>query len=221
MSPATRPSKRVDPNDPIAQYIIKSPDPVASVSDDNVRIALKVLRQAADDATREVDGTCWTPGLSIVVVDHRDVLLCNGYGRTRVDKPGKIGPETLFPCASLSKPLSTTLLAHAGVPQKLGSAHKDPWDVSVGYSLVDEFDRTKVLNTSLRQWLSHRSGLPDHAGDLIEDLHPSLPQDALIDCLLKQQTGIDRAQPFNYTNFGFTLGCLGAMKKVASESSPA
>lgn len=29
MSPATRTSKRVDPNDPIAQYIIKSPDPWA------------------------------------------------------------------------------------------------------------------------------------------------------------------------------------------------
>jgi CubicO group peptidase (beta-lactamase class C family) len=126
-----------------------------------------------------------------------------------VDKPGKIGPETLFPCASLSKPVSTTLLAHAGVPQKLGSAHEDPWAVSVGYSLVDEFDRTKALNTSLRQWLSHRSGLPDHAGDLIEDLNPSLPQDALITCLLKQQTGIDRSHPFNYTNFGFTLGCIG------------
>jgi CubicO group peptidase (beta-lactamase class C family) len=219
MSPATGTSQRVDPNDPIAQYIIKSPDPAANVSDYNVEIALKVLKKAADDATRDVDGKCWTPGLSIVVVGHGDVLLCDGYGRTQVGKPGKIGPETLFPCASLSKPVSATLLAHAGVPQKLGSGHEDPWAVSVGYSLVDEFDRTKVLNTTLRQWLSHRSGLPDHAGDLIEDLNPSIPLDALITCLIKQQTGIDRSHPFNYTNFGFTLGCLGAMKKVASETS--
>jgi hypothetical protein len=71
MSTATRTSKRVDPNDPIAQYVIKSPDPVASVSDSNVQIALNVLNQAAADATRDVDGKCWTPGLSIVVVGYR------------------------------------------------------------------------------------------------------------------------------------------------------
>jgi CubicO group peptidase (beta-lactamase class C family) len=219
MSPAPRTSKRVDPNDPIPRYIITSPDPVASVSDYNVKLALNILDLAAGEATREVDGTCWTPGLSIVVVGRGEELLCKGYGRPRVGTPGTIGPETLFPCASLSKPVSATLLAHAGVPQKLGSAQKDPWAVPVGYSLVDEFDRTTELNTSLRQWLSHRSGLPDHAGDLIEDLNPSLPQDALFTCLLTQQSGIDTSRPFNYTNFGFTMGCLGAMKKIAPEPS--
>ena len=219
MSPATRSSKRVDPNDPIVQFIIQSPDPLARVSDDNVQIALDVLSKAAEVATRDVDGRCWTPGLSVVVVGHGHVLLCNGYGGARVGRPRPIGPETLFPCASLSKPVSAALLAHAGVPQKLGAAHKDPWAVSVGYSLVDEFDRTKALNTTLRQWLSHRSGLPDHAGDLIEDLNPSLSQDALFSCLLDQQTGIDTSHPFNYTNFGYTLGCLGAMQKVAAGPS--
>jgi CubicO group peptidase (beta-lactamase class C family) len=219
MSPATRSSRRVDPNDPLVQYLLTSPAPVASVSDHNVQIALHVLTQAAGDATRDVDGKCWTPGLSIVVVGRREVLLCSGYGRTRVDRPRTVGPETLFPCASLSKPVSATLLAHAGVPQKLGATLEDPWAVPVGYSLVDEFDRTKALNTTLRQWLSHRSGLPDHAGDLIEDLNPSLSQDALITGLVEHQTGIDTSYPFNYTNFGFTMGCLGAMRKVAPEPS--
>jgi CubicO group peptidase (beta-lactamase class C family) len=203
----------------MVQFIVRPPDPVAKVSDDNVQIALAVLNKAADEATRDVDGKSWTPGLSIVVVRHREVLLCDGYGRRRVGTPATIGPETLFPCASLSKPVSATLLAHAGVPQKLGAGREDPWAVSVGQSLVDEFDRTKALNTTLRQWLSHRSGLPDHAGDLIEDLNPSLSQDALFGCLLDHQTGIDASHPFNYTNFGFTLGCLGAMQQVAAESS--
>ncbi|MEO5821067.1 MAG: serine hydrolase domain-containing protein [Vicinamibacteraceae bacterium] len=122
MGPATRPSKRVDPNDPIAQYLIKSPDPVADVSEDNVGIALNALKQAADAATRDVGGTRWTPGLSIVVVRRREVLLCDGYGRTRVDKSGKVGPETLFTCASLSKPVAATLLhrafPHVGQPER-------------------------------------------------------------------------------------------------------
>ena len=219
MSPDTRTSATVDPNDPIYQYIVTSPGPTQSVSDSNVQIALELLKEAAGVATSDAAGKRWVPGLSIVVVGRRNhELLCDGYGRKRIDGMAKIGPDTLFPCASLSKPVSATLLAHAGVPQKLGSGQKDPWAVSVGYTLVDEFDRTKVLETTLRQWLSHRSGLPDHAGDLIEDLNPSIPQDALITCLLKNQTGI-KPRTFNYTNFGFTLGCLGAMKKISAGPS--
>jgi CubicO group peptidase (beta-lactamase class C family) len=219
MSPAADPSKRVDLNDPNAQYLIKSPDPIASVNDYNVTLALAILRRAAGEATQEVGGTCWTPGLSIVVVRRGQELLCEGYGSRRVGKGERIGAETQFACASLSKPVATTLLAHAGVAQKLGAGQKDPWAVPVGYSLVDEHDRKTELNTTLRQWLSHRSGLPDHAGDLIEDLNPSMSRDALITRLLAHQTGIDRSFPFNYTNFGFTMGCLGAAKKLAPEPS--
>jgi CubicO group peptidase (beta-lactamase class C family) len=219
MSSDTRTGAPVDPNDPIFQYIVTSPGPVPDVSDDNVQIALTLLREAADLATRDVAGKRWVPGLSIVVVGRRNqVLLCDGYGRKRVDGPANVGPDTLFPCASLSKPVSATLLAHAGVPLTLGSGRQDPWAVSVGYTLVDESDRTKVLGTTLRQWLSHRSGLPDHAGDLIEDFNPSLPQDALITCVLRHQTGI-RPGTYNYTNFGFTLGCLGAMQAIAAGAS--
>jgi CubicO group peptidase (beta-lactamase class C family) len=75
-----------------------------------------------------------------------------------------------------------------------------------------------MLGTTLRQWLSHRSGLPDHAGDLIEDLYPSIPRDVLINCLLENQTGINPGT-YNYTNFGFTLGCLGGMKALAAGTS--
>jgi CubicO group peptidase (beta-lactamase class C family) len=207
---------QTDPNDPVFQYIVTSPGPTARVSDDNVQIALTVLKEAADVATRDVSGTRWVPGLAIVVVGRRNqVLLCDGYGSKRVDGPAKVGPDTLFPCASLSKPVSATLLAHAGVPHKIGSGQKDPWDRPVGYTLVDTTDQTKMPDTTLRQWLSHRSGLPDHAGDLIEDLNPSIPQDALIACVLGNQTGITPGK-YNYTNVGFTLGCLGAMKAIGA-----
>ena len=163
MSPATRGSRRVDPSDPIGQYVITSPDPVASVSDDNLQIALQALNQAAGDATREVDGRCWTPGLSVVVVRHVG------------DAPRARRRATETRCRG----------------------HKDPWAVSVGYSVVDEFDRARMLNTTLRQWLSHRSGLPDTPAISIDRSNPPLPQDALFACLLTQQTGIDTSHPFN------------------------
>ena len=48
---------QTDPNDPVFQYIVTSPGPTASVSDYNVQIALKILKEAADVATRDVSGS--------------------------------------------------------------------------------------------------------------------------------------------------------------------
>jgi CubicO group peptidase (beta-lactamase class C family) len=214
----------VDDKDPFFLYLVNSPDPMPTITEAALDLALSAVRRAAGEATKDAagNGTCWTPGVSVVVVGHGKEQLCEGFGRTQVKTGGPVLPETLFPCASLSKPVSATLLAHAGVAPKLepgkpDPADTDPWDVSSSYSLVDEFDRRTSLNTTLRQWLSHRSGLPDHAGDLIEDLNPPLSQGKIFDILINEQTGIDTSHPFDYTNFGFTMGCLGAMKTVAAE----
>jgi len=202
---------------PIRNYLETSPEAVASISDDNVRIALNRLEEAAKLATTsDQAGKRWVPGLAIVVVGHKkEVLHCDGHGMKRVDGNATVGPETLFPCASLSKPVSTTLLAHAGLPRKLAPKDRpeiEGWDQPVRYAIV----RPSVTErTTLRQWISHRSGLPDHAGDRIEDLNPTILLDTLINCLLKNQTGIQPG-PFNYTNFGFTLGCLGGMEALGA-----
>src|SRR5215510_11381904 len=120
MNPYPRADNRIDPNDPVLEYLRASPDPVASISDYSVEIALGQLKEAAELATRDVGGKRWVPGLAIVVVGHKNqVLYCDGYGTRRVDGTLKIGPDTLFACASLSKPVSTTLLAHAGLPKRL------------------------------------------------------------------------------------------------------
>jgi CubicO group peptidase (beta-lactamase class C family) len=222
MSSDTRTRASIDRNDPVFQYIVSSPPPAASISDDNVQIALRQLEEAAEVAIRDDAGKRWVPGLAIVVVGRKNqVLHCDGYGTKRVDGSAKIGPDTLFPCASLSKPVSATLLAHAGLPRKLAPGNTPEvqgWDQSVGYTLVHASDKTKTLGTTLRQWLSHRSGLPDHAGDLIEDLNPSIPQEVLINSVLDNQTGI-KPGTFSYTNFGFTMGCLGGMKALGSGTS--
>ncbi len=220
MNPYPLADTRIDPNDPVFEYLRKSPDPVADVSDYNIQIALGQLKEAANIATRDDAGKRWVPGLAIVVVGHKNqVLHCDGYGTKRVDSTLKVGPDTLFACASLSKPVSTTLLAHAGLPKRLapeGKSAIDGWDQSVGYAIGNAFHKTE--QTTVRQWLSHRSGLPDHAGDRIEDLNPSIAQDTLIKCLMENQTGIDPGT-YNYTNFGFTMGCLGGMKALGAGAS--
>lgn len=66
MSSDTRTRARIDPNDPVFQYIVTSPDPIASISDDDATSALRQLEEAAEVATRDVAGKRWVPGLSIV-----------------------------------------------------------------------------------------------------------------------------------------------------------
>jgi CubicO group peptidase (beta-lactamase class C family) len=208
----------IGPTDPILQYLGSRPLPIRTeISPVDVSAALNQLDDAANLAARDTAGKRWVPGLAIVVVGRGgggtpDVLYCKGHGVKSVDGGALVGPDTLFPCASLSKPVSTTLVVAAGVPRTLGGWDTPVQQVGGGgeYTVV----KPPSPPTTLRQWLSHRSGLPDHAGDLIEDMNPSMEQERLITCIMQHQTGIEPGA-FEYTNAGFTMGCLGAAHAVA------
>src|SRR5205807_9325496 len=72
----------------------------------------------------------------------------------------------------------------------------DPW-VSSHVTIADMF--------------SHRSGLPDHAGDLLEDLGYS--QDQIIERLRLEPLGAFRLQ-YAYTNYGLTEAGEAAASQV-------
>ena len=204
-------SGQIDPNDPVFRYCTGSPPPRSSIDRGDITEALAQLEAAARLATvPDPTGKRWVPGLSIVVVaresDQDRVLYCKGHGLRSVNGTALVGPDTLFPCASLSKPVSTTLLTAAGVQEGPG------WDRVLEQpdgSGVYHLDRSPAPQTTLRQWLNHRSGLPDHGGDLIEDMNPAMTRHDLIARIMKYQTGIEPGL-FRYTNFGFTIGCVGA-----------
>ena len=48
--------------------------------------------------------------------------------------------------------------------------------------------------------------MPDHGGDLIEDLNPAMLRHDLFGRIMKYQIGIKPRVPL-YVNFGFTMGC--------------
>lgn len=211
MSTTDRVTDAIDPNSPTFKFLTAPPPPRSNIDPSDVENAVAQLQEAARVATLpDAAGKRWVPGLSIVAVAREGqtarVLCCEGHGTTRVDDPTSVGPDTLFPCASLSKPVSTTLLAAAGVREHHGWERPVPQRTRDGdYRLA----ASPATETTLRQWLSHRSGLPDHAGDLIEDMHPLMTRDDLIDRVMAYQTDIEPGQ-FRYTNMGFTMGCVGA-----------
>ncbi len=137
------------------------------------------------------------PGMAVAVVHEGEVAYARGFGVRHEGEPGSVDPDTVFQIASLSKPVGATVLARQVSRQWVN------WDtrmtqIEPGFALADPLVTQDV---TLGDLYAHRSGLPGHAGDDLEDI------------------GFDRAtiierlrllplQPFrvtyDYTNFGLT-----------------
>lgn len=106
------------------------------------------------------------PGLAIAVVHRDKVIYAKCFGVREVGKQELVDANTVFQVASMSKPITSTVLAALVGEKKIG------WD-----DRVSDHDPSFVMYTPyvtrelrLRDLLCHRSGLPDHAGDLLEDM---------------------------------------------------
>ncbi|MFD7084380.1 serine hydrolase [Streptomyces sp. NPDC059918] len=166
------------------------PAPKPQITDAEVDAALKRLPGFITDAMRSTG----VPGAAVAVVHDDKVVYLKGFGVRRTDAPGAIGPDTVFQIASLSKPVSSTVVA---------GTLKDPadWDRRTelpGFALKDPWVTGHVTTADL---FSHRSGLPDHAGDLLEDL--GYDQAYILDHLRLEPLSPFRAS-YAYTNFGLT-----------------
>ncbi len=167
-----------------------------------------------DDATARVDGlvgdlmkSTGIPGMAVAIVHHGKVLYAKGFGVRDTTKGGgrdnKVDADTVFQLASVSKSVGATVVAHevsdnvvtwdTPVPSKL------PW-----FALDDPYVTGHLTIADL---YSHRSGLPDHAGDKLEDLGYDRRQ------VLERLKHLPLA-PFRisyaYTNFGVTAAAEAA-----------
>ncbi|MFD7839405.1 serine hydrolase [Streptomyces sp. NPDC059761] len=166
------------------------PAPKPQITDAEVDAALARLTGFVTDALR----TTGVPGAAVAVVHDDEVVYLKGFGVRRTDRSGGIGPDTVFQIASLSKPISSTVVA---------GTLKNPadWDRRSelpGFALKDPWVTDHVTTADL---FSHRSGLPDHAGDLLEDL--GYDQAYILDHLRMEPLSPFRAS-YAYTNFGLT-----------------
>ncbi|MET9963275.1 serine hydrolase [Streptomyces sp. NPDC006326] len=166
------------------------PPPKPLIGEGQVDEALKRLPGFVADGMRKTG----VPGVSVAVVHRDKVVYLQGFGVRRTGETAKVGPDTVFQIASLSKPVSSTVIA---------GALKDPadWDRRTelpGFALKDPWVTGHVTAADL---FSHRSGLPDHAGDLLEDL--GYDQAYILDHLRLEPLTPFRSS-YAYTNFGFT-----------------
>ncbi|MEU3725159.1 serine hydrolase [Streptomyces sp. NPDC031705] len=168
------------------------PPPRPRLTDAAVASAVARLDAVIADGMRRTG----VPGLSVAVVHDDEVVYLKGFGLRRTGESAKVGPDTVFQLASVSKPVTSTVIAGA-------LASPDAWDKPLagtlpGFALKDPWVTSHVTPADL---LSHRSGLPDHAGDLLEDLGYD---QAYILGHLREEPLTPFRSSYAYTNFGFT-----------------
>jgi CubicO group peptidase (beta-lactamase class C family) len=169
---------------------------------DKVTAALPEL-EAYVDRLREKTGV---PGLAVAVVHGDKVVYLKGFGVREAGSPDAVDADTVFQLASVSKPLSATVIAgvvgDGTVTWDSKVANLDP-----GFRLSGDYVSAEV---TLRDLLCHRTGLPEHAGDVLEDLGYSRAE-VLRRLRFQKPAGPFRAS-YAYTNFGFTEAAVAAAK---------
>src|SRR5262245_6831409 len=106
------------------------------------------------------------PGIAIGIVYRDKPIYLKGYGVRDVGTRQPVDTDTVFQLASVSKPLGSTVIAGlVGV----GVVKWD--DPIIKYDSDFAMDNPYVTrNVTIGDMYSHRSGLHDHAGDLLEDM---------------------------------------------------
>src|SRR6266849_2278279 len=103
------------------------------------------------------------PGLAVAVVKNGEVVLTRGYGVRRVGEPAPVDAHTLFGIASNTKAFTAAAL---GI---LVDEGKIAWDDPVTKHLpwFQMYDPYVTREMTIRDLLTHRSGLGLGAGDLL------------------------------------------------------
>jgi CubicO group peptidase (beta-lactamase class C family) len=137
---------------------------------------------------------------AILVSRGDDVLLSSGYGLAEEASSAKITPRTLFSIASLSKTITAAAIL----------ALEEDGKITLDDPLSKFFpDIPKTARTiTIRQLLTHTSGLPDWPGESAR-----MTRDEFVRALLAQPREDTGGLSF-YSNSGYTL--LGAILEVAS-----
>ena len=157
-------------------------------------------------ATMESSGL---PGLALGVLFDGEVIVAEGFGVRTLGQEGAVDADTVFPLASLSKSLGGSVMA--ALIREKAFAWDDPVRTgSPEFALADPWVSDHVTYADL---FSHRSGLPEHAGDLLEDLGYS--RDTVLERLRLYPLSPFRAS-YGYTNFGLTAAAVAGAAKAGT-----
>lgn len=181
-----------------AQSATPAATPAAAA--DHLAAALAALDGIAQDILQKTN----IPGMAISVVAHDQMVYAKGFGMREVGRPEKVDTDTVFQLASLSKPIAATVVAGVVGDGKISwdsrMAELDP-----SFQLSQPFVTNQV---TLKDLFAHRSGLADHAGDLLEDI--GYDRAEVLHRLRFSKPEYSFRAGYAYTNFGLTGAAVAA-----------
>src|SRR6266700_731176 len=172
------------------------------VTSEQVTHAIQELEKLAQKQIQENA----LPGLAIATVFQDKVVYAKGFGVRDLNTKAPVDADTVFQLASVSKSVGSTVVA------ELVAEGKVTWDSKL--SSLDPtfamFDPWVTHEITIRDMYAHRSGLPAHAGDLLEDL--DFTRAEILYRLRYQHPDSSFRSHYAYTNFGMTEGGIAAAK---------
>lgn len=188
------------------------PNQVSGVDIPEGRIDAAVAR--LDGLARELMDSTGVPGLAVAVAHAGKTLYAKGFGVR--DTRGGTGPDnavdadTVFQLASMSKSVGATVVAQQVSAGTVG------WDTPVvihlpWFALSDPYVTDHLTIADL---YAHRSGLPDHAGDGLEDL--GYDRREVLQRLRYLPLSSFR-DSYDYTNFGVTAAAEAVAAAAGAE----
>jgi CubicO group peptidase (beta-lactamase class C family) len=150
------------------------------------------------------------PGVAVAVVWRDQVVFEKGFGVRKEGEPSRVTADTVFQLASVAKPLASTVVAGA-----VGQ-HKLAWDDPVvrytpTFALSDPY---VTQNVTVADLMSHRSGLPGHAGDYLQ--YVGYDRAYIVSRLGLEPLSAFRGS-YAYANFGFAAGAFAAAAAAGTD----
>jgi CubicO group peptidase (beta-lactamase class C family) len=182
------PAHAQDPGDVPPPAAVATPVPAAQID--------AAVGQLDAIATRLLART-GVPGMAISVVHDGRVVYAKGFGVRNTRTGAPVDQNTVFQLASMSKPIGATVVARAV------GRHQVAWTDLVTTYLPWFALKSPATTRQLQiaDLYSHRSGLPDHAGDELEDLGYGRAQ---ILRRLRYLPLTPIRSTYAYTNYGIT-----------------
>lgn len=120
--------------------------------------------------------TFGVPGISVAIVKDGKVVMAKGYGVRKLGEPAKVDENTLFGIGSNTKAFTSAALA------TLVDEGKIAWDDPVyerlpGFQMYDPYVSHEM---TIRDLLTHRSGMSLGEGDLLFWPHTTFTRDEII-----------------------------------------
>ncbi len=173
---------------------------------EKAQTTLKGLDQVIEQALKDFN----IPGLAIGIVVDGHTICLKGYGFRDLDKHLQVTPHTLFAIGSFTKAFTTF-----GMGTMIEEGLLD-WDLPVIDVLPDFrlWDQYATQNLTLRDLITHRSGIPRHDFMWYNSTHS---RQELLKRFRYLEPACNIRERYNYGNLTYLIAGL-AMEKVKNQT---